>query len=332
VRRADRGEPDGVRFEVVSPDVVRDALAVAFDTPITTDGDRREGPPRLPRQMLHDQAYDGHASVHDGEVADKLGLTGAPIEGPTHFSQFDPLGWDLWGQQWFETGCISAHFQTMVVEGESVSASATRSADRPGIARIDAVKGDGTPVLTGTMSVDPLAPTELRDRLVKMQARDPGDLYIVDQVVVGSRSRHDDPVSIDADTDNGALYPFSLRQKLAAITEPSSWYDSHDNPWGRPIVPFEMFSVLTNKVGNRLHVRGPAVGLFIDLEVRALGTPLFVGEEYVLEREVVCVGQSRQVESHWVETVVRSAVSGAPVASVLLHSGVFKASYAGYPT
>ena len=280
--------------------------------------------------MLADQAYDGHASVHDGDVAENLGLPGAPIEGPTHFSQFDPLAYSVWGQRWFETGCISAHFQTMVVEGESVTASLTRGAD-PEIARIDAIKSDGTPVLTGTVSVDPAATTELGERLAKTQARDSGDLFIIDQLEVGQRRHVDATVSIDIDTDNGMLYPFSLRRKLEAITEPSPWYDTDANPWGRPIVPFEMFSVLANKVASALAVRGPAIGLFIDLEVRVIDGPLFVGEQYVLDREVLALGQSRRVESHWVETKLSSAATGAHVATILLHSGVFKASYAGYP-
>jgi hypothetical protein len=71
--------------------------------------------------------------------------------------------------------------------------------------------------------------------------------------------------------------------------------------------------------------------LFIDLEVRVVDGPLFVGDEYVLEREVLAVGQSRRVESHWVETKISSAATGAHMATVLLHSGVFKASYADYP-
>ena len=71
---------------------------------------------------------------------------------------------------------------------------------------------------------------------------------------------------------------------------------------------------------------------FIARECRSLlPDALFVGEEYVLERSVVAVGQSRKVESHWVDTTVRHAASGEPAATVLLHSGVFKASYADYP-
>jgi hypothetical protein len=306
----------------------------AFSTPITVGDDGSlTGPARAPRQMLADQEYDGHASLHDDDVAGGLGLAGAPIEGPTHFSQFDPIASRVWGSQWFETGCISAHFQTMVVEGESVVAMMSPvGGDVAGAARIDAVKSDGTPVLTGTASIDPGAPTELRERLAKMQAREPEELFIVDRVEVGPLASPPEPVSIDYATPNGNLYPFSLARKLDAITEDSMWYSSTENPWGRAILPFEMYSVLTHKVGSRLPVRGPAVGLFIDLEVRAVAGPLFVGEPYQLERSVLAVGQSRQVESHWVETVVRSSATDDHVATVLLHSGVFKASYADYPS
>ena len=81
-----------------------------FDTTITLTG-----PYRAPVQMLQEQEYEGHKSVHDDSTAASLGLAGAPIEGPTHFSQFDPLAYALWGHAWFERGCISSHFRTMVV-------------------------------------------------------------------------------------------------------------------------------------------------------------------------------------------------------------------------
>jgi hypothetical protein len=72
------------------------------------------GPLRRPRQMLAEQRYDGHRSIHDDAMAAGLGLRAGPIEGPTHFSQFDPLMVHLHGQAWFETGGLSAH-QNMVV-------------------------------------------------------------------------------------------------------------------------------------------------------------------------------------------------------------------------
>ena len=108
------------------------------------------GPLRRPRQMLAQQIVDGHLSIHDDTTAERLGLRAGPIEGPTHFSQFDPLLVELFGPAWFETGCLSAHYQTMVVEGEEVRAFAARPAAGATITRIWAEKRDGTPVLTGT--------------------------------------------------------------------------------------------------------------------------------------------------------------------------------------
>src|SRR5277367_5392305 len=93
-----------------------------FDTAISQQEGVLSGPFRAPRQMLAEQQYDGHASIHDDATAQKLGFKGATIEGPTHFSQFAPLGEALWGKRWFEEGCISAHYRNPVFEGEEVRA------------------------------------------------------------------------------------------------------------------------------------------------------------------------------------------------------------------
>ena len=294
----------------------------AFTTPLTIVGPRRS-----PRQMLAEQSYGGHASVHDGETADALGLAGAPIEGPTHFSQVDPLAHTVWGSAWFERGCVSAHFKTMVVEGQEVIASLTTTSATD--ARIESRKGDGTLVLVGTASIGDDDPTELTARLAT--TNEPGELFVLDQLAVGQRSAPSATVTLDLDTPNGDLYPFTLRQKLAAITEPSPWYESGDNPWGHPIVPIEMLSVLSEKAGSDFAVRGPAVGLFLDLEVRLVNGPVLVGRRYRVEREIVGLGQSRRTESYWVRTHLTDDATDVLAATVLLHAGVFKQSYAGYP-
>jgi len=297
-----------------------------FQTEITVTG-----PMRSPRQMLHDQVTDGHASVHDGDAAASLGLQGAPIEGPTHFSQFDPLAFTLWGPAWFGNGCISSHFQTMVVEGEQVQATMTTTG--PASARIGAVKDDGRPVLVGTASVGPEhAVSELEARRAAMG--DPGELFIVDRLEIGM-TYDGGIVSIDHETGNGPLYPFSLDQKTTLITEPHPWYTAEggsSSPWGRAIIPFEMASVMSNKSPGIFPVRRPSLGLFLDLQVRMHGTPLFVGHGYHVMHEVVGVGQSRKTESFWTSSTLTDIDTGALTATVLLHQGVFKASYPGYPS
>jgi hypothetical protein len=296
-----------------------------FATEITVSG-----PLRSPAQMLQHQEVEGHASVHDAAEAARLGLLGAPIEGPTHFSQFDPLAVALWGDAWFERGCISSHFRTMVVEGEEVQASMTTTG--PHAARIEAHKADGTPVLAGTASIGPDHPeTELDAR--RAAQGHPGELFIVDQLSVGLRS--DGPeVSMSHDERNGAGYPFSLDEKLERITEPHPWYTAQgaaSSPWGRAVVPIEMISVLANKTGKGWPVRSPVMGLFLDLEIRLLDGPVFVDQRYGVDREIVGLSQSRRTESYWTRTTLTDVDTAKTVAQVLLHSGVFKESYAGYP-
>jgi hypothetical protein len=76
-------------------------------------------------------------------------------------------------------------------------------------------------------------------------------------------------------------------------------------------------------------VRGPAVGLFADQEIRLMRGPLFVGEDYQTEREVVALSGSRRTESLWVRTKV-FASGELPVASMLLNLASIKDSYAPY--
>ena len=290
------------------------------------------GPRRAPVQMLADQSYDGHKSVHDGDSAARLGLPGAPIEGPTHFSQFEPLGVALWGDNWYMNGCISAHFQTMVVEGEEVEARLTIEGPGATSGRIDAAKADGTPVLTGTLSIGPEhGPTELSQRLEAAAARPPEKLYIIDQMLVGQRSSGDELVRMGFDDHMGNLYPFTLRDKLATMTEKMDFQvPGAATPWGASVIPIEMISVLTNAFAKPTFLaRQPSVGLFIDLEVRILAGPLLVGRSYRVERELVALGASKRTESYWTRSTLFHGETA--VAEVLLHQGVFKESYPDYP-
>lgn len=302
---------------------------MSYDTEITIDGDSLIGPLRAPAQMLAEQEYAGHTSVHDDETAAKLGLAGAPIEGPTHFSQIDPLAVERWGRAWFERGCVSAHFSNMVIEGELVRATLAPVSST--LARIGAVKADGTPVLTGTASIGRSDATELDERRQRGLG-DPGVLHIVDQLEIGMRVGVPEPVTMGFGDHNGNLYPFTLAQKLERITERSSWYQPDgDSPWGRPIVPTEMISVIAHRSNAHFPVRGPSIGLFIDLEVRFVDGPVYVDQPYRVEHTLVGLGQTKRVESYWTESTLTDAETGVHAATVLLHQGVFKASFAGYP-
>lgn len=290
------------------------------------------GPLREPKQMLADQQYSGHTSIHDDEMAEKLGFRAGPIEGPTHFSQFTPLLVEIWGQAWFERGCFSAHFQNMVVEGEQVRAFVERPA--PGATRVRcwAEKADGTPVLEASASIGDAGPSLLDERMAKLRPVE--KLVILAELHVGMQGAEEERVRMDADQHMGDLYPFSLNQKLERITENSPWYsDAGATPWGRAIIPLEMVSVLAEYSSKlaAFPVKQPVIGLFADQEIRMIDGPLLVGEDYLIRREVVALSESKRTESYWVRSRIYSADGSQLKAEMLLNHATLKHSYKDYP-
>ncbi|HMN72525.1 MAG TPA: hypothetical protein PKA55_11735 [Rhodoblastus sp.] len=297
-----------------------------FETPLVISG-----PLRSPRQMLADQEYGGHASIHDDSMAEKLGFRAGPIEGPTHFSLFPPLLERIWGRDWYERGCISSHYQNMVVEGEEVRAFADLPPAGATRTKVWAQKADGTPVLEASASIGPDHGETLLEARMKA-LRPPERLVILADLHVGMKGAEDERVRMDPDQNMGALYPFSLNRKLAVITENSPWYSSGDNPWGRPIVPLEMVSVLAeySSTKAKFPVKGPAVGLFADQEIRMIDGPLFIGEDYVIRREIAALSESKRTESYWVRSRIYDSTGTRQVAEMLLNHATLKHSYAGY--
>jgi hypothetical protein len=297
------------------------------------------GPYRRPRQMLAEQVYDSHKSIHDDDTAAALGLRAGPIEGPTHFSQFDPLLYQLFGQAWFYSGCISAHYQNMVVEGEEVRAFVQVPPGGENVTRIWAEKRDGTPVLSGTASAGALtgaqaSATEIAQRLARL--RPPQQLVINRELRVGQQGAgNPERVRMGFNQHMGAHYPFTLADKLAVITEPCTWYTAEGgrgSPWGRAIIPMEMISVLLGSSMDLAGFRGkgPAVGLFAGQQIRLIRGPLFVDQPYDLEREIIALSESARTESVWVRTRILDADSRALVGEMILNSATLKASYAAY--
>jgi len=301
----------------------------SFDCAIDDLGETLAGPWRGPRQMLAEQEYDGHASIHDPATAQKLGFKTATIEGPTHFSQFAPLGEAIWGERWFSQGCLSAHYRNAVFEGEEVRAFMDKPADGAVQVAIRMEKRDGTEVLRGTAQVGADGPpTALEARIAGLEPlKDP---VILHDVGVGLKTGRQQ-VRMDADQDMGALYPFSLAQKLAKITELSPRYAGAE-PFGRAIIPMEMISVLAQYTArqDRMPLRGPAVGLFADQEIRLFKGPLYVGEAYEIDREIVFLSGSRRTESLWVKTRIYAPGGDEVLATMLLNSATMKESYAPY--
>ena len=281
--------------------------------------------------MLGDQEYDGHLSIHADKMAEDLGFSGAPIEGPTHFSQFVPLLHEVFGDEWFTKGCISAHYQNMVVEGEEVQTMVEKAPDSSGMVAISAQNRVGTPFLTGTACLGPdYGETELDKRMAKL--RPSSQLVILSDLTVGQKGTgNPESVRMDMDQHMGDMYPFSNKQKLEKITETHEFYEG-ETPLGGAVIPLEMISGLTQYTSGRsgFRSRGPAIGLFAGQQIKMIDGPLMIGKDYLLEREIIALSESRRTESNWILTRVLCADSKKVKAEVILNSATLKDSYANY--
>ena len=134
------------------------------------------------------------------------------------------------------------------------------------------------------------------------------------------------------DQHMGALYPFSLKEKLDKITETSPYYEPAEasrSPWGAAIIPLEMISVLAEYTSHKANwgVNGPAIGLFADLEIKVVNGPLIVDTPYAIHREIVALSESKRTESYWVKTTLSDVDTGDVRAEILLNHATLKDSY-----
>ena len=308
-------------------------MQLPFATPIQDTGTELIGPLRAPRQMLATQKYDDHTSIHDNATAQKFGFKGGTIEGPTHFSQFAPLCVALWGPQWLAQGSLSAHYRNACFEGEKVRAFVRKPQADGTYTTIRMEREDGTEILRGTAAIGSNnPPSALEQRISELTP--PETAVILRDVRVGMRTKRVS-VRMDADQHMGALYPFSLAQKLQAITEPSPWYSAEgatSSPWQKAIIPVEMVSVLLNYSSDAagFPVRKPVVGLFADQEIRMHNGPLFVGHAYEMDREVVALSGSKRTESLWIRTRVFAPGGDEVLATMLLNAAYMKDSFPNY--
>ncbi len=77
-------------------------------------------------------------------------------------------------------------------------------------------------------------------------------------------------------------------------------------------------------------LRRPPAEILLGDVVRLIDGPLFVGEDYVLRREIVALAESKRTESYWVRTRIFDASGERQVAEMLLNHATLKHSYAGY--
>ena len=301
--------------------------AEGFDTIIEDLGEQIAGSWRKPRQMLQAQVYGGHASIHDAATAQALGFRSGTIEGPTHFSQFVPLCAALWGSEWHRTGRISVHFREPAFEGDTLRAFVQKPAANARQTRIWMINDRDATILEGDVSVGAHPAPSLLDRRFE-SVKPLSERVVLKDAKIGMKIARR-PAVMRFDQVMGALYPFTLEDKLKVITEPSAWHGAttgSQSPWRRALVPLEMASVLMKYTDEDPPFPIPpgVISLIADQEIRYLDGPIFVGEDYELDQEIVGFSGSRRTESMWIRTNLYRAGTNHCVATMLMNQASLK--------
>ena len=215
-------------------------------------------------------------SIHNEEVATKIGMRGGTIPGTVHLNHFVPLIQEVWGRAWYERGTISMYYTFATTHLEQVRAViAQPSGDAAD--KVDALveTPEGKIVCKGSLSVGDIDEPNYVSSLA-LENSDPGELRILAGLEPGMACDPTDTV----------------------ITQDGTTSESD----GFVVNPTGMYSML-----NASFPRGiirKAVGFFGATEIRLVNGPIRLDTQYRREGKVICVGASPKTEYGWVDSVL----------------------------
>ncbi len=258
----------------------------------------------------HNGFQQAPGSIHNDEVASKLGFKGGTVPGSVHMDQYVPLLMQIYGRAWFETGDISLHFSQATVDREEVQASVQPDASR---ARLLMFNRAGQQVCVGTASPNARdAGSEIARRMAEQADADLGRLRIYADMRVGDTTS-DIPMRVGrADYDAG----------LGRITERLSLYDAE----GVLSPAYAIRLAHMSRPFVMAKAKTPYVGLFGALEVRHLAGPLLADKDYVGRTTMRKITESPKTENVWYDVDIADAATGEDVASVTFMIRAMKAS------
>jgi hypothetical protein len=261
------------------------------------------------------QAQNVEGSIHNDEVASKLGFRGGTVAGSIHLELFPPLLLHAFGDRWLDRGTLSINFKNATTDREPVRALLDlpeRKTDTQVRAWIE--REDGMLVGDGTASVGEPGEATALQRL-DLTRWETGELRILAGLSAGDRI---DDVEIEMPSKVQAA-------RLDVITEPLDWYT--DSPFGGPIaspatVVHFLYGHPSRFIGKRA---GRAVGLFGAIEIRNINGPLVLDRTYRVGGIVLAVGESPKTEYVWFESHA-DTLDGVRVAEMRMQLRWMKAS------
>ena len=209
----------------------------------------------------HNGFQQAPGSIHNDEVASKLGFKGGTVPGSVHMDQFAPLLVDTYGADWFARGNMSLHFTQATVDREEVKAVMEAASPR---SRLTMFNREGVQVCIGTASGETRdAESEMARRMATQALASPGALRILAGYKIGDTNTGI-PMRIERE---------ALEKSLSRITERLPLYDEGVLP------PSHLVRLAHISRPTVLAKVNQSVGLFGALEIRIADGPLKAGHD-----------------------------------------------------
>jgi hypothetical protein len=259
-----------------------------------------------------------HITIHNDDVARKVGMRGGVVAGIQHLDLFAPIMVRAFGQNGFETGSISLYYTYALLDGEEVramvQASPTGAKDVQVEARAETP--DGRLVAKGTLSQgNPEEKTYLQK--VEPENCPPEELRILKGVKAG-----DEMVPFEDVLDS-----LALENWLVYLEDTIAWY-SLKSPWGPPIAPL---SRIINFMQVPLPFLPQAVGFFGGTEIRFFNGPITSDVPYRAKGKIIAVGITGKTEYYWYESQLYEKKSERLIAGMRHMTRFMKAGSPLYP-
>jgi len=229
-------------------------------------------------------------SIHNDDVATKIGMRGGTIPGTVHLDHFVPIIQEQFGLNWYRKGSISIYYTYATTHKEDVRSGIDQPPDGAADTQVRAwvETPDGKTVAKGTIACGtPGEPPYVST--VPLENAAPEDLKILADLSVGDTT----PIRKGTIIDKG---------------------DGEAEYKGVLIRPTSMYQTLN--AGFPAGKIKRAVGFFGATEIALCDGPVQLDTPYTLEGEVVCVGASPKTEFAWVDSSLFEESSGKLVAKM----------------
>ena len=261
-------------------------------------------------------ASEGAGSIHDDTTAEKLGFRGGTVPGDVHMNQFPPVLLKLFGHEWFETGHLSLNFKNATTDRERVKVVVDIPKADAEQTDVRMEREDGMLVCSGTAGIGNHERSALQTQ--DLRPCEPKELRILNKLYPGmSLGQYEVFVSADKQIQ---------RFDAGLISDPLECYKDSSLFGGILPAPCTVIEYLW---GYPIQAIAPyieeSVGLFGAIEIAFHDGPFFLNQNYQLQSEVICVGQSPQTEYVWYKTNALDA-SERTIASMIMQGRTMKAS------